>query len=83
MKFPPLDFSKIRTYALAERANKVAVGDFARSHERGDGFAAFLDKLPNFLAASDFKKIVAAIVNAVRNERPVLLMMERIRSSAG
>ncbi len=75
MKFPPLDFSKIRTYALEERANKVAVADFARVHESGGSFADFLEKLPNFLAAADFKKVVAAIVAAVRTDRPVLLMM--------
>jgi len=75
MKFDPLDFSKIQTYELKDRANKVAVEDFAGVHQRGGSFAEFLDRLPKFLAAADFKKIVAAIVSAVRNERPVLLMM--------
>jgi hypothetical protein len=75
MNFEPLDFSKIRTYALKERANKVSVEDFAGVHKKGAGFAAFLDNLPNFLAAADFKKIVSAIVSAVQNRRPVVLMM--------
>lgn len=75
MKFDPLDFKKIRSYALNERANKVAVEDFAGLHRKGGSFAEFLDGLPNFLAAADFKKIVTAIVSAVRNERPVVLMM--------
>ena len=75
MKFDPLDFGKIRSYALKDRANKVAVGDFAGIHRKGDGFAAFLENLPNFLAAADLQKIVTAIAEAVRNERPVVLMM--------
>jgi hypothetical protein len=75
MKFEPLDFSKIRTYALKERANKVSLGDFAKTHQKGAGFSSYLDNLPNFLAAADFKKIVAAIVSAVQNKRPVVLMM--------
>ena len=75
MKFDPLDFNKIRSYELKERANKVAVEDFAGVHRQGGSFAEFLDHLPKFLAATDFKKIVAAIVAAVRNKRPVLLMM--------
>ena len=41
MKFEPLDFSRIRTYALAERANKVAVSDFARIHEKGGALGGF------------------------------------------
>src|SRR5438067_961354 len=75
MNFPPLDFSKIKTYALAERANKVAIEDFAGVYEKGEGFGTFLEKLPKFLVANDFRKIVAAIAEAVRNERPVVLMM--------
>lgn len=75
MNFPPLDFSKIKTYALAERANKVAVEDFAGVYEKGEGFGAFLEKLPRFLVANDFRKIVAAMVFAVQSERPILLMM--------
>jgi hypothetical protein len=75
MKFEPLDFSKIKTYALSERPNKVAVGDFAGVPRKGESFAGFLKKLPRFLAASDFQKIVTAIADAVRSQRPVILMM--------
>jgi hypothetical protein len=75
MKFEPLDFSRIRTYALGERANKVAVSDFAGVHEKNGTFAALLDKLPRFLAANDFRAVAYAISQAVRNERPVVLMM--------
>ncbi|MGC3989707.1 MAG: hypothetical protein QM796_08530 [Chthoniobacteraceae bacterium] len=30
MDFPPLDFSKIKTFPLSERPSKVHVEDFAR-----------------------------------------------------
>ena len=75
MKFPSLDFSKIRTYPIADRANKVAVEAFAKPHQSGGTFAAFLDSLPDFLAVQDLKTVVAAMANAVRNGRPILLMM--------
>ena len=75
MEFPPLDFSKIRTYPVADRANKVAVEAFARPHKAGASFASFLDALPDFLAVQDFKLVVGAIAAAVKNQRPVLLMM--------
>lgn len=75
MKFEPLDFSRIRTYALAERANKVAVSDFAGIPAKGGSLADFLKKLPHFLAADDFRTIAAAIAKAVRNGRPVVVMM--------
>jgi hypothetical protein len=75
MEFPPLDFSKIRTYPVAERANKVAPEAFAKPHAAGASFRSFLDGLPGFLAAQDFQFVVRAIATAVKNKRPVLLMM--------
>ena len=75
MKFEPLDFSRIRTYALAERANKVAASDFAGIHGKGESLGAFLEKLPRFLAANDFRKLAGAMAGAVRNGRPVVVMM--------
>lgn len=75
MEFPPLDFSKIRTYPLAERANKVAQEAFAVPHTAGGSFKSFLDGLPSFLAVNDLRKVVAAMAAAVRNRRPVVLMM--------
>ncbi|MEO6788439.1 MAG: hypothetical protein ABI318_20125 [Chthoniobacteraceae bacterium] len=75
MEFPPLDFSKIRTYPVADRANKVAVEAFAKPHTAGASFASFLDALPDFLAVQDLRLTVGAIAAAVKNKRPVLLMM--------
>src|SRR6187401_2641931 len=75
MKFEPLDFSKIRTYPVAERANKVNAEAFAIPHVVGGSLREFLDRLPDFLAVQDLRKIVLAIANAVREKRPVVLMM--------
>ena len=75
MKFDPLDFSKIRTYPVAERANKVNAESFARPHSAGGSLRGFLDGLPDFLAVRDLRAIVTAVVAAVRAKRPVVLMM--------
>ncbi len=75
MKFPALDWSKIKTFSISERPNKVAVEDFGTPHTPGGSFAGFLAGLPNFLAASDFGKIVEAMANTVRGGKTVLLMM--------
>ncbi len=75
MKFSALDFSKIRTYPVADRENKVAIEAFGKPHQAGGTFAAFLESLPDFLAVQDLKLVASAIATAVRNGRPVLLMM--------
>lgn len=75
VRFPPLDFSKIRTYPVADRANKVALEAFARPHAAGGTLRSFLDGLPDFLAVKDLRTVVDAMAAAVRNGRPVVLMM--------
>jgi hypothetical protein len=75
MDFPPLDFGRIRTYPLRERDNKVRLDQLARVWQPGGTFAQFLDTLPHILVGDDFRTIVAATANAVRQQRPVIVMM--------
>jgi len=75
MNFPPLDFRRIRTYPLRERDNKVNFRDLAKTWQPGGGFAAFYDSLPHILAGNDLRAVVTATVNAVRQQRPVVVMM--------
>lgn len=75
MQFHPLDFSKIRTFPVAERSNKVALDSFASPYPAGGSFRAFLDSLPSFLAVQDLRATASAIADAVKHERPVVLMM--------
>ena len=75
MQFPPLDFSKVRTFPVSDRSNKVAVEAFAQPHVAGASFKTFLDSLPSFLAVQDLREIASAIATAVKAQRPVVLMM--------
>lgn len=75
MRFPPLDFSKVRTFPVAERSNKVAEESFAQPHVAGSSLLQFLNSLPAFLAVQDLRAVASAIATAVRCNRPVVLMM--------
>ena len=75
MDFPPLDFGRIRTYPIKERPNKVHREEIARVWSQGGSFAQFLDSLPKILVGNDFRAIVDATAAAVRNQRPVVIMM--------
>jgi hypothetical protein len=75
MHFPPLDFSKVRTFPVSERSNKVAVESFAQPHVAGSSLKHFLNSLPSFLAVEDLRAVAKAIAMAVKNGRPVVLMM--------
>ena len=75
MEFPPLDFDRIRTYPIRERPNKVHLDEMARVWNKGGSFAQFIDSLPRILVGNDFRAVVAATVAAVRNKKPVAVMM--------
>jgi len=74
-QYKPLSLKSVKTYSLSGRESKVSVNSFAGLHERSDSFAVFLEKLPDFFAVRDFRSVVAAIVQARKDQRPVILGM--------
>jgi hypothetical protein len=74
MKFSyeEFDLTGIRTYPLKSRASKARAEDFGRPAAPGAGVGAFVETLPNLLAAADFKAVAHAIVDAKRNGGGVL-----------
>jgi hypothetical protein len=66
------DLADVRTYPLKSRRSKARHEDFARPVPPGAAIGAFLDALPNMLAAADFKTIVGAIVDARRGDGGVV-----------
>jgi len=70
-----IDFSRIKSYSLKGRESKVRINDFSRPHDKGGSFRDFFSSLPNILAANHLKQVVAAIVQARKDGRPVMLGM--------
>lgn len=70
-----IDPSKIKTYSIKGRESKVKINDFSLPHSKGRTFADFFASLPNILAAKHLKEVAAAIVQARKDERPVMLGM--------
>lgn len=74
MKLPyeQFDLSDVRTYPLASRKSKANAADFSKPYAPGSGLAAWIDSLPDILAAGDFKAVVEALRNAKRHDRGIL-----------
>ena len=70
-----IDTSGIKTYSIKGRESKVRTSDFAKPHRKGAGFKDFVSSLPNILASRHFKDVVAAVVQARKDKRPVMLGM--------
>ena len=74
-RYRPIDLSRVTTYPLGERKNKVTIGDFAIPGSPGATFRDFLAILPHILAGTSFREVVSAIVQAHQDGRPVILAM--------
>lgn len=70
-----MDLSKLKTYSINTRKNKVDKSFLAKPLSATAGFRSFFDSLPNILKAKELREVVSAIVRARRKKKPVLLMM--------
>jgi hypothetical protein len=70
-----IDVSRIKTYSIKDRESKVRIDDFSRPHVKGGSFRDFIASLPNILASRHLKDVVAAVTQARKDDRPVMLGM--------
>lgn len=69
---PALDFAALRFRSRSERSHKVDVAAVAQLSKAGASFGEWFRGLPKFLAASEVRSIVEAVVAARRADRPVV-----------
>ena len=70
---PPVDLSRVTTYPLASRSNKVRVDEFARPVSASSSLGDFLDGLPDVLAVKVLRELAAAIVQACAEDHPIVV----------
>jgi hypothetical protein len=75
MKFSPIKPARARTRKLAGLSRLVKQDQFARPLDAGSTMRAFLDSLPDVLAARDLRTLVRDIAQTRRGDRLFLLMM--------
>ncbi len=74
-KFKKLDFSKVKTYDLAQRKSKVSTDDFAKVTTNNPDFKEFLDSLPNILSGKQLLEFINLYTKAINCNSQILLMM--------
>ncbi|MFB3894981.1 MAG: hypothetical protein ACE14V_01635 [bacterium] len=76
MKYKPVDLNNVKLQSIKQRKHKVRIADFGKVPKSSNpSLSAYLDSLPNILAAKDFHEIVKAIVTACRKKKPVIVML--------
>lgn len=71
--YKPIDPSRIETYRIDRRRHKASATRAAHLPERGASARELLDSMPDYLGAVAFRKVVLAVVDAVRHDRPVVV----------
>lgn len=74
-KIKPINLDITKTFPIKQRKNKVKVSDFAQVSGPKASVKDLVCGLPNILIGQDFREIIAAIINAYNNEKPVILGM--------
>jgi hypothetical protein len=70
--YEQFDLSDVKTYPLNARQNKTRTEDFVRPLHSLDGVGAFVDALPNILAAGELKAVIRALIEARRVDGGIL-----------
>lgn len=68
----PLKLDGVRTYPLASRLSKVALGDFARPVSEKSSLGDFLSSFPNILAVQNLRELAAAVLRARELGKPII-----------
>lgn len=68
----PLELDKVKTYPLASRTSKVKLDDFARALDDDASLWAFLESLPDVLAAHTLRKIAGRVRRARDFGKPII-----------
>jgi hypothetical protein len=74
-QYKKIDLTDIKTYSIHNRKSKIETASFARPHHKNSSFAEFLIALPQILKASDFAVLVDLVVQARRQDKPVVVLM--------
>jgi len=75
VQYREADLSRLTTIPVAGRQNKVDQRLLASPPGSDRSFSAFLDSLPDILAAHDLRQIIEAVAGARRDRRGVILLL--------
>jgi len=68
----PLSFDGLKTVPLKLRGGKVRTEDFSVPYRKGSGLRAWIEGLPNLLAAGSFRSVAGALRQARAAGKPVI-----------
>jgi len=74
-KFKKIDLSRVSTHSIKDRASKVQIDNLGKATESNPSINDFIDSLPKFLKADDFRQIVAQMKSAIEKQKRIVFMI--------
>jgi hypothetical protein len=76
MKYQPIDLSRVTTYPIAGRSNKVSLErDFAGDISAGMSVSDLLAAMPNQLGGESLNAVINAVAKARSQDKPVVIAL--------
>jgi hypothetical protein len=75
VEYREADLHRLTTVPVADRPNKVDPSTLASPPGADRSFTAFLDSLPDVLAARDLRAVITGVADAARRRRGVVLLI--------
>ncbi|HZY10943.1 MAG TPA: hypothetical protein VFF29_07290 [Bacteroidota bacterium] len=73
--YKQIDLGKVKTISIQRRKSKVQLRDFAKVVDPKQTFSEFIRSLPRILVAEDLRRFVDDVAKAVRNGKPIILLI--------
>lgn len=74
-RYGEIDLSQVNRISIDKRPCRVTVKELGRPYDPSEPIAAFFESLPSVLAGNEFRRLVAAVGEAVLDGRTVLMLL--------
>jgi len=74
-KYPRIDLNKVKTYSIQSRRSKTDIKNFGKPLQPNSDIYSFLNRLPKYLRADDFRELIDAILSAKRKKKPIIFLL--------
>jgi len=73
-KYKEISLDEIKTYSVKDRPSKVSIKDFLKT-DKEVSTRDFINSLPDILKAKEFKELLSHCEDAIKNKKPIIVMM--------
>lgn len=74
-RYPKSDLSGVKLQTIQDRPSRVSAEEWGRPYDPSSSFSAFVDSLPDILAARDLRSFAGAVERARSAGKPIIVLL--------